>query len=283
MSNTLIKSPKDVIFGWKSLSITKSEIPALRLLALAVLAGTYIGFAAHLATTVSVGWAEAGFPAGLENFFVGSVFSVGLMLVIIPGSELFTGNTLMTIGWFSGSIGARGMLRNWVLVYIGNFAGSIFLAFLLAGATGLLDGAVGGKAIAIAYGKVTAEAGVLPHWASFLARAVACNILVTLAVLMAGSATTVGGKILAVFFPIMAFVASGFEHSVANMYFLPAGIIASGFDAAAGSSGIAPAQLAKLGWGSIWTGNLIVVTIGNIIGGGFFVGGLYYLIHKTGK
>ena len=171
------------------------------------------------------------------------------------------------------------MLRNWSIVYLGNLVGSILLAFFIAKSSGLLDGAVGGTAIKIAYGKVAGEVQGLNHNYAFFFRAIGCNWLVCLAVLLAMSAKDIGGKILAVFFPVMAFVASGFEHCIANMYFIPAGIFATDFDAAVTASGIGAAKLASLNWITMWTSNILVVTIGNFVGGSIMVGSIYWYIY----
>ena len=275
----------------------KARLPIGRMLLLAALAGVYIGFAANLATVVGTGdymW------YGLKMLMIGAAFSVGLMLVIIPGSELFTGNNLMSVALCRGRIGFGGLLRNWVPVYGGNLIGSVLLAWIIVVGTGLLDGSVGATAINIANGKVSAQVQGVDHNVSYFFRGICCNWLVCLAVMMAISARYIAGKILAIFFPIMAFVASGFEHSVANMYFIPAGIWACRFDKAvvASQSGqdaiatagaadasltqqadIAREALAGLNWSSMWTDNLVAVTLGNIVGGAVFVGMVYFFAY----
>ncbi|HOP41435.1 MAG TPA: formate/nitrite transporter family protein [Geobacteraceae bacterium] len=247
-----------------------------KLFVLGILAGCFIGFAAHLATTVATG--EWGI-FGLQKFFVGAVFSVGLMMVVIPGSELFTGNCLMTIALFNKDISFMQMMRNWLIVYAGNFVGSVALAWMIASGSGLLDGPVGATAINIALGKVIA--GGDAHTNMYFWRAIGCNWLVCLAVMMAMAAKDIGGKVLGIFFPIMAFVTSGFEHCVANMYFIPAGIFATGSQKAVELSGKAEA-LAALNWTTLWTGNLIIVTLGNIVGGAVFTGIVYWWIYVRG-
>lgn len=246
---------------------------AARLMVLGILAGAYIGFAAHLATSIATGHTDW---TGARMFLTGSVFSFGLMLVIIPGSELWTGNNLMVISLLEKRITFGGMLRNWFWVYLGNFIGSLFIAAVIAWGTGLLDSPVGGTALNIAVMKLTAAPQNLDHNVAFFFRALACNWLVCLAVVMAAAAKDVAGKILGIFFPIMAFVASGFEHSIANMYFLCAGIFAKGFDSAVAFSGLAPERLALLNWADIWTHNLITVTLGNFAGGSLFVAAVYW-------
>jgi formate/nitrite transporter len=298
--------PAELAHSFVDVGVKKSRIPIYKMVLLGVLAGLYIGFAAHLATTVATGWTIGGSPAlfGLKKFFVGAVFSVGLMLVIIPGSELFTGNNLMTVSLCHGRLGLGGLFRNWIPVYVSNLIGSIVLAGIIAVGTGLLDSAVGGTAIDIALGKVSSTQQGLNHNVAYFFRAVCCNFLVCIAVMMAISAKDIAGKVWAIFFPIMAFVASGFEHCVANMYFIPAGIFAANFDKAVvaskkGAEAILASDLAAdasladkaevarqaiggLNWSSMWTQNLISVTIGNLIGGAIFVGVVYYFLYVHG-
>ncbi|WP_321366052.1 formate/nitrite transporter family protein [uncultured Desulfuromusa sp.] len=254
----------------------KSRRTSLELLVLGFLAGAYIGFAAHLATIVGTGdfsW------IGLKKFFIGSVFSVGLMLVIIPGSELWTGNTMMTAAFLGKKISFAQMMHNWFWVYLGNLAGSIFLAWMIVSQSGIMDGVFGGTALQIASAKISHEvAGHSHNWAYFI-RAVGCNWLVCLAVLQAMAAKDIGGKVLGIFFPIMAFVAAGFEHVVANMYFIPAGIFAKKLQGAQMASGLEPALLEQLNWSSMWQSNLLAVTLGNFVGGGLFVGATYWWLY----
>lgn len=273
-------TPPELSEYFISVGKNKAALSAGRLAGLAVLAGFFIGLAAHLATTVSTGWTLQGEEVffGLQKLLTGAVFSTGLMMVIIPGSELFTGNNLMTIALWSGGIRPGAMLRNWLLVYLANFAGSLILAYSIAGSTGLLASEVGGTAIRIAWSKVALSPGGLPHWAAFFSRAVWCNFLVCIAVMMSTAALDVGGRIAAVFFPILAFVTSGFEHVVANMYFIPAGIIATRFPGAVAASGLEAGELADLTWQAMFTANIIPVTLGNIVGGALLVGTLYWAI-----
>jgi len=273
-------TPVEVSKAFVDVGENKAKLPLGKMFILGVLAGVYIGFGAHLATTVATGEYAA---LGVKQLLVGAAFTVGLMLVVIPGAELFTGNNLMTVSLCSGRIGMGGLLRNWVIVYIGNVVGSVVLAFFVAHSSGLLAGPVGGAAIKIAAAKAAgASIEGLNHNYAFFFRAIGCNWLVCLAVMMAMAARDIPGKILGIFFPIMAFVGSGFEHCVANMYFIPAGIFAKNFVAARTASGLAPDQLAALNWTSMWTQNMISVTLGNIVGGGIFVGVLYFYAHVCG-
>lgn len=251
----------------------KANNKTSKLIILGLLAGIYIGFAAHLATTVATGWEIGGAAAlfGLKKFFVGAVFSVGLMLVIIPGSELFTGNCLLSVGYLNKDISLGGVLRNWTIVWTANLVGSIFLAWMISSASGLNGGAVGVTAMKIANSKCALSVGEM------LARGILANWLVCLAVMMAISAKDIAGKILAIFFPIMAFVTSGYEHSIANMYFIPAGLFTKVVQA--GTPAVAELTALTLSGAVV---NIIYVTIGNIIGGAVFVGAVYWWLYVKG-
>ena len=272
MSNFL--PPAELAKAFVGVSKAKAGKGALQLLLLGILAGVFIGFAAHLATTVATGnWVVFG----LKKFFIGAVFSVGLMLVIIPGSELWTGNNLMFVGLLNKDISLGQLLRNWGLVFVGNFIGSIMLAWFVAKMSGLTGGAVGGTAINIAYGKIaTTVTDGASHNVMYFFRAIGCNWLVCLAVMMAVAAKDIGGKVLAIFFPIMAFVTSGFEHVIANMYFIPAGIFSKSYSGAVAASGKSLETLSALNWGSMWTDNLLIVTLGNFVGGAIFTAAVYW-------
>jgi formate/nitrite transporter len=209
------------------------------------------------------------FGVGFTKFVGGAVFSVGLMLVVIAGAELFTGNNLMITSTLTRDITFGIMLERWVLVYVANFIGSIILVFLfyLSGLWKTGDGALGAAAVKIAYGKIS-----LP-FVEALVRAIGCNWLVCLAVWMALAARHTIGKIFAIFFPIMAFVAIGFEHSVANMYLIPTGLALNAWENIPLPAG---ANAMIFNWGGFLWRNLLPVTIGNIIGGGLFVGMSYW-------
>ena len=251
----------------QKVGVTKVTSPWLSVFVLGILAGAYIGFGGLLSTTVSFDLA-AHLGLGFSKFMAGSVFSVGLMLVVIAGAELFTGNNLMITSTLAREISMGTMLKRWMLVYIANFIGSLILALLfhLSGLWKTGGGALGQAAVRIAFAKVSLPFG------EALFRAIGCNWLVCLAVWMALSARQTIGKIFAIFFPIMAFVAIGFEHCVANMYFIPVGIFLHNAGIAAPSG----ADPGILHWGSFLYRNLLPVTIGNMIGGGFFVGMSYW-------
>jgi len=264
---------------------TKSEMPCFKLLLLGILAGAYIAFGANLATRIGSFDAAPGTLGG--QFLFGAVFTVGLMLVIIAGAELFTGNNMFClVAVLSGQAKWSGLFYNWIVVYLANFAGSILVMFIVYSGNywGVADpsagGALaltaqGGKALAIAQSKLSLT------WEQAFCRAILCNWLVCLAVWIAAAAQDIAGKILAIFFPIMAFVVSGFEHSVANMFFIPMGvtIAQNAPEASAAFLQTTPEALLSLfNYGSFITHNLIPVTLGNIVGGGFFVGVFYWLI-----
>jgi formate/nitrite transporter len=248
--------------------VKKTTSPWLSVLVLGILAGAYIGFGGLLSSTVTFDMA-ARLGTGFAKFMGGSVFSVGLMLVVIAGAELFTGNNLMVTSTLAREISFGTMAKRWVLVYVANFIGSIILAliFYSSGLWKTGGGALGQTAVRIAFAKVNLG------FFEALVRGIGCNWLVCLAVWMALAARQTVGKIFAIFFPIMAFVAIGFEHCVANMYFIPAGIFLKAWAGIPAPDGFNPATLT---WGSFAVRNLIPVTIGNIIGGGLFVGLSYW-------
>jgi formate/nitrite transporter len=228
------------------------------LLALGFLAGAYIAFGGTVAIATGKGITAEGL-GGLSKLIFAGTFPVGLMLVVIAGSELFTGNCgVVTPSCLAGRAKWAGLLKNWVFVYIGNFIGSLFVAYCLGFASNLfgkepyLSGVQG-----IATGKVALSFGAA-FW-----RGVGCNWLVCLAVWLAVSANDISGKVWGIWFPIMAFVAIGFEHSVANMFFIPLGMFYG----------------APVTWGQFLINNLLPVTLGNIVGGGLFVGTIYWWLY----
>lgn len=232
--------PAEVARLIEGAGVAKAALPAAQTFVLALLAGAFIGFGAAAYTMVMTGADLAQGPARLLG---GLVFSLGLILVIVGGAELFTGNALMVMAAVDGKITARQLLRNWGIVYLGNLAGAAGLAFAF-GLSGLLDGPMGATA-----GKIAATKEALPAFEAFV-RGVLCNALVCLAVWLTFAARTAAGKILAILWPISAFVLLGLEHSVANMFFFPQGW-------AAGAPADLPAAAANLLW----------VTLGNILGG----------------
>jgi formate/nitrite transporter len=252
----------------QKVGVAKATSPWFTVFVLGILAGSYIGFGGLLSTTVTFDTASK-WGLGFTKILGGAAFSVGLMLVVIAGAELFTGNNLMVSSVMSKEITFGTMAERWGIVYLANFIGSILVAllFYFSGLWKTGDGALGAAAVKIACNKVTLSFG------EALWRGIGCNWLVCLAVWMALAARQTIGKIFAIFFPIMAFVAIGFEHSVANMYFIPTGILLLNGAGLSLPQGLDPNAL---GWISFLWNNLLPVTIGNIIGGAVFVGMSYW-------
>lgn len=253
------------------IGVSKAEAPFLKVFFLSVLAGAFIALGAIFATTVSAGTSGV-LPYGVARLLTGSVFCLGLILVIVGGAELFTGNNLIVMAWAGGKVTTAKLLRNWVIVYFGNFAGSLATALLVFWSKQYTfgSGAVGTTALTIANSKSGLAFG------QAIALGILCNALVCLAVWLTFSARSTIDKIAAIIFPITAFVAAGFEHSIANMYFVPVGLFIKAFDPTfTANTGL---DLAKLTWGNFFINNLIPVTIGNIIGGTVFVAAIYWLV-----
>ena len=267
----MLKKPNEIAVALREAGRRKTQLSLDRMFILGILAGVYIGFGAQLATTVSMDLAPK-VGVGLSNLISGGAFSVGLMLVVLGGAELFTGNNLIWLSFLSRRSTATAVLRNWITVFLGNFVGSILLAILIfiGGFYTMGGNALGIRALTIANSKVNIG------FMQLIARGIVCNWLVCLAVWTATSAEDTTGKILACFFPIMAFVASGFEHSIANMFFIPIGILLKGVPNLVTQAGL---NLEYLTWTGFLTRNLLPVTIGNVIGGGFFVATLYWYVY----
>ena len=300
--------PSEIAEIASGISEKKAALPLSRLLVLGILAGAYIAFGANLAIVISHDIPKY-LGNGISQLIFGAVFSTGLMLVIIGGAELFTGNNMfMIVGVLNGKCTWGNMLKNWVVVWIANFIGSLLLVGLIAigfygfldptPSAGLFNGAVGIKALSIAKGKMALS------FCAVFCRAILCNWLVCMAVWLSLAAKDIAGKIFAIFFPIMAFVACGFEHSIANMFFVPMGFLVAHVPAildAAAQTVLTPEAAALFSaekalpgeaiaaidafkasvsstftWGSFFLKNLLPVTLGNIIGGSFFVGCLYW-------
>jgi formate/nitrite transporter len=250
---------------------------------LAILAGAFIGLGAMFATVVLSGGISikdaagaasftTAFPFGINRLLAGLVFCLGLILVVIGGAELFTGNNLIVMAWASGKVKTQGLLRNWVIVYLGNFAGAILTAAMVFVSRQYTfgSGAVGATVLTIANSKVHLE------FFQAIALGILCNALVCMAVWMTFSARSTLDKIAAIIFPITAFVAAGFEHSIANMYFIPIALFIKDFDPAfVVKAGV---DLTGLSWGSFLLNNLLPVTIGNIIGGAVLVAAVYWSV-----
>lgn len=256
--------------------VVKANLGKRRMFALAVLAGAFIALGAIFATTVTTG-ASGSLTFGVTKLLGGFVFSLGLILVVVAGAELFTGNNLIVMAWADRKVSTAKLLRNWVIVYLGNFVGAIFTVGLMfvSGQYTFAGGAVGLNALNIANGKM--GFGFLQA----VALGALCNALVCLAVWLCMSARTTTDKILAIIFPITAFVAAGFEHSVANMFFVPMGLFIKAWAGPAfwEAAGTTAAAYPNLTWTNFLAHNLLPVTIGNIIGGALMVGLVYWFIY----
>ena len=251
-----INTPAEIADIWISNGVKKANLPIGKMLVLGILAGIYIGFGANIFVLATSAGGDA-FQSMIGKLIGAALFPVGLMMVILCGAELFTGNNLLTLALMDKKITAGQMLKNWVVVYIGNLIGSVLIAALLAG-SGLLTDAVADRAMAIAVSKTS-----MPFMQAMF-RGIGCNILVVLACwLQAGSKEFVG-KIFAIWFPIMMFVFAGFEHSIANMTYIPLGIFLG----------------ADVTWGAFFAANLLPVTIGNLIGGAVIIPFAYYYAYK---
>ncbi len=245
-------TPAEIAEVWVQNGIKKAKLPIGKMIVLGIFAGIFIGLGAH-------GFITATAPGGsaaevmLQKFIGASVFPAGLMMVIVCGAELFTGNNLLTLALSAKKISAAEMLRNWIFVYIGNLIGSVLLALFLA-KSGLYSGAMMDKAVAVAQAK-----SQIPFMEGII-RGILCNMVVVLACWFQAGAKDIAGKILAIWFPIMLFVFAGFEHSVANMTYIPLGMFLG----------------AEVGISQFLMGNIIPVTIGNMIGGAVIVPAAYY-------
>ncbi len=249
-------SPREIAERVETVGVAKANLPLVSMVALGVLAGGFIGLGALFATLVL---SDAGLSFAIARVLAGVVFSLGLILVVVAGAELFTGNNLLVMACVAGRISVGKLLANFAIVYVANFIGAAGLAAIVALSSHaqMADGAIGRTAVTIATAKVA-----LPFGEAFF-RGVLCNILVCLAVWLAMAGRTVTDNILAIIFPIAAFVAAGFEHSVANMYFLPLGIFLH--------ADIILADMLR---------NLLPVTLGNLVGGAGMVGLVYHTIYR---
>jgi formate/nitrite transporter len=277
----------------EDLGVKKAKLPAADMFALAVLAGAFISIGAIFATTVSAGGMPVkdaagavafttALPFGVGRLLAGLVFAVGLILVVVGGAELFTGNALIMMAFASKKVTVAQLLRNWVIVYIGNFVGAILTAYLVFLGKQYTFGAGSIGLAALNTGEVKTSLGFVQA----VALGIMCNALVCMAVWMCYSARTTTDKILAIIPPIATFVAAGFEHSIANMYFIPLALFVknSGDAKFFETIGKTAADFPHLTWGNFFVMNLLPVTIGNIIGGAVMVGLIYwfiYLHHQT--
>jgi formate/nitrite transporter len=272
----------------EDLGVKKANLKADNMFLLAVLAGAFIGIGAIFATTVAAGGISikdatgaaafsTGFPYGVTRLLVGLVFTVGLILVVVGGAELFTGNTLITMAYASKKVTLGQLLRNWSIVYVGNFVGSVLTAYIvfLGKQYSFGNGSIGLAALNIG------EAKTALTFVQAVALGIMCNALVCMAVWMCYSARSTTDKILAIIPPISCFVAAGFEHSIANMYFIPVALFIKGSGDAKFFEmiGKTAADFPHLTWGNFFLANLLPVTIGNIIGGAIMVGMVYWFVY----
>ncbi len=263
--------PPEMAERMEDVGVKKAGMDFITMSVLAGLAGAFIALGAVFATTIATG--AGALPYGLGRLFAGLVFCLGLILVIVAGAELFTGNNLIVMAWAGGKVSTRGLLRNWVIVYIGNFVGAVLTALLmyLTRQHTFAGGAVGQTALNIANAKVNLD------FVQAVALGIMCNALVCLAVWLTFSARTTIDKIAAIVFPIAAFVAAGFEHCVANMYFVPLGLFIKQFDP--GFVAGLGMDLTNLTWAGFLFNNLLPVTIGNVIGGSVMVAAVYWFVY----
>jgi formate transporter len=264
-------TPKEIAARIENSGISKSTGDPLRVFCLAILAGAFISLGAVFFTIVT--YDSSGVAAGLMRLIGGLAFCLGLILVVVAGAELFTGNNLIVMAYVDGKVTIKQLLHNWLIVYIGNFIGALGVVGLIyfSGHWNIDNGVVGAKVIAIANAKVNLT------WMEAFTRGILCNILVCLAVWLCFAGRTVVDKVLAILFPITAFVAMGFEHSVANMYFIPAGLVAK--QQPEFLSLISTMNVDKLTIMNFLFDNLLPVTLGNLVGGSVFVGLFYWFIY----
>jgi len=266
--------PAEMAASAERIGVRKAEMAPVSMFVLAVLAGAFIALGAIFSTTVSAG--TGALPFGVARLLAGLVFSLGLILVVVGGAELFTGNNLIVMAWASRKVSTRLLLKNWGVVYLGNLVGAVATAavMFLTAQYSFGGGAVGLAALS------TAEAKTSLGFVQAVALGVMCNALVCLAVWLTYSARTTSDRILAIVPPITAFVAAGFEHSVANMYFIPIGLFIK--------AGAPPAFWADVGHSAAdfphltpaaFAANLLPVTLGNIVGGGLMVGAIYWFVY----
>jgi formate/nitrite transporter len=266
----------------------KVNLPVWNMLLRGFFSGSFIAMGGALATVCSTGIMATDVAlrfgtasAGFSQLILGAVFPVGLIITVLTGAELFTGDAMLApMAAFIHKVSWAQVANLWIWVYIGNLIGSVWFAYIMAygpcvsfdAAGAATVTAFGSRAIAIGIAKVS-YVGVMGMWSAFL-KAIACNWLVNLAILLGICADDLIGKFFGIWFPIMAFVSTGFEHSIANMYFIPAGILTQGWITD-------PTKInAGLNWVTMWTSNVIIVTIGNIVGGMIFVGALYWIAFR---
>ena len=269
-------TPPEIYEKVSDSGIGKANGSLIRLFLLGIMAGIFIALGAQASLMASFGLTSDPATFGVGKVVMGAVFPVGLMMVVLCGAELFTGNCLMVTGLLDRKFRLSQMLRNWGIVYIGNLVGSLLIAVMIC-YTGLWDSGAG------LLGAVTVKTAIGKCGLSFgraIVLGILCNVLVCLAVWMATGSQQTIGKIFAIWFCIGLFIVSGFEHSVANMYFIPAGLMAAANDSYVAMLGL---DTSGLTIGAFLIKNLLPVTIGNIIGGSLFVGCTYWVCYGRNK
>lgn len=269
-------SPAEIAENYYQIGIKKASLPVAKQFVLAIMAGFFVGFAAQ-------GYNEAIHTissTGIAKTVGGTIFTAGLIMVVVAGGELFTGNCLMVISWVGKRISLGSMLRSWAIVYLGNLAGALFIVFLIlnSGQFDFSGGMLGAFTIKTAVYKTTLSFG------KAFCMGILCNTLVCAAIWMSQAAKDIPGKIMGVFFPIWLFVVTGSEHCIANMYLIPAGILAKlngSWAAKAVEMGVTAEQMSALGVKSFLVNNLLPVTLGNIVGGSVLIGLLYWFVYLT--
>ena len=265
--------PPEMALQAELIGVSKVNMSVSKTLVLAMLAGAFISFGSVFFTAVTTG---STMSYGMTRLFGGFSFSLGLVLVIVGGAELFTGNNLIIMAWANKKISAFQIIRNWFLVYLGNMIGALFIAFLLffSKQYSFASGAVGINMLNIA--KAKCELGFVQA----IMLGILCNILVCLAVWLCLSSRSIAGKITSILFPITAFVACGFEHSIANMYFIPEAILVLNYGDLNFLTLVHQSAInyQSISWSNYLFNNLWPVTIGNIIGGAVLVGLVYWFV-----
>lgn len=271
-----ISTPPQIVAANMNAAKSKTELSLGRMILLGIFAGMFIAGGASASSLAM----HAISNVGLARLVAGTIFPVGLMMIVLVGGELFTGDCLMIMGCVHGKFSVSKMVKVLIVVYLSNLVGSLLFAGLVyaSGQYNYTNGMLGAFTIKVALGKVNLSFGAA------VASGILCNIFVCMAVLMATAARDISGKIWGIFFPILTFIVSGYEHCVANMYYIPAGIFAKASSTYASlameSYGYTTLQLDSLNWANFVVKNLIPVTIGNILGGMVFVGLPLYLIHQ---
>ena len=271
-----ISTPPQIVAANMNAAKGKTELPLGRMILLGIFAGMFIAGGASASSLAM----HAISNVGLARLVAGTIFPVGLMMIVLVGGELFTGDCLMIMGCVHGKFSVSKMVKVLIVVYLSNLVGSLIFAGLVYASSqyNYTNGMLGAFTIKVALGKVNLSFGAA------VASGILCNIFVCMAVLMATAARDISGKIWGIFFPILTFIVSGYEHCVANMYYIPAGIFAKASSTYASlameSYGYTTLQLDSLNWANFVVKNLIPVTIGNILGGMVFVGLPLYLIHR---